>query len=75
LFSANVDVAMRVALAVEAGSAWGNDRARLHDEFEEGGFKASGVGRMRGLAVMDDFIEFTHIRLHPGDSPAAGSAS
>jgi betaine-aldehyde dehydrogenase len=72
VFSTNVDVAMRVALAVEAGSVWVNDWAKLHDQFEEGGFKASGVGRMRGLAVMDDFIEFKHIRLHPGDSPGAG---
>ena len=39
----------------------------VQDEvFEEGGFKGSGVGRMRGFAVIDDFIEFKHIRLRPG---------
>jgi hypothetical protein len=38
---------------------------------EEGGFKGSGVGRMRGFAVIDDFIEFRHIRLTPGSSPRA----
>jgi len=75
VFSANVDVAMRVALAVEACSVWVNDWAKLHDQFEEGGFKASGVGRTRNLAVIDDFIAFKHIRLHPGDSQAAGGAS
>jgi betaine-aldehyde dehydrogenase len=48
-------------------AVWVNDWAKLHDQFEEGGFKGSGVGRMRGFAVMDDFIEFKHIRLQPGN--------
>jgi betaine-aldehyde dehydrogenase len=69
VFSSNVDVPLRVALALEAGSVWVNDWAKLHDQFEEGGFKASGVGRMRGFAVIDDFIEFKHIRLAPGTPP------
>jgi hypothetical protein len=47
----------------------GEDRKGLRDQFEEGGSKASGVGRMRGFAVIDDFIEFKHIRLHQGASP------
>lgn len=66
VFSRDVDVPVRVALALESGSVWVNDWAKLHDQFEEGGFKASGVGRMRGFAVIDDFIEFKHIRLQPG---------
>jgi len=68
--SRDVDVPLRVALALESGSVWVNDWAKLHDQFEEGGFKSSGVGRMRGFAVMDDFIEFKHIRLQPGTTPA-----
>ena len=71
LFTRDVDVSLRVSLALEAGSVWVNDWARLHDQFEEGGFKASGVGRMRGFAVIDDFIEFKHIRLLPGVAPRA----
>jgi betaine-aldehyde dehydrogenase len=70
VFSRDVDVPLRVALALESGSVWVNDWARLHDQFEEGGFKGSGVGRMRGFAVMDDFVEFKHIRLRPGTTPA-----
>jgi betaine-aldehyde dehydrogenase len=35
----------------------------MADQFEEGGFKQSGRGRMRGLAVIDDFIEYKHIAL------------
>jgi acyl-CoA reductase-like NAD-dependent aldehyde dehydrogenase len=71
VFTRDVDVSLRVALGLEAGSIWVNDWARLHDQFEEGGFKASGVGRMRGFAVIDDFIEFKHIRLNPGVTPTA----
>jgi len=71
VFTQDVDVPLRVALALESGSVWVNDWARLHDQFEEGGFKASGVGRMRGFAVIDDFIEFKHIRLHPGTTAAS----
>ena len=69
VFSRDVDLPMRVALALEAGSVWINDWAKLHDQFEEGGYKGSGVGRMRGFAVIDDFIEFKHIRLAPGTTP------
>ncbi len=69
VFSQDVSLPLRVALALEAGSVWVNDWARLHDQFEEGGFKASGVGRMRGFAVIDDFVEFKHVRLRPGTTP------
>jgi betaine-aldehyde dehydrogenase len=69
VFTQDVDVPLRVALALESGSVWVNDWARLHDQFEEGGFKGSGLGRMRGFAVLDDFVEFKHIRLRPGTTP------
>lgn len=55
-----------VALQLEVGTVWVNDWAVLQDQFEEGGFKGSGQGRMRGTAVIDDFIEYKHIQLHPG---------
>lgn len=66
VFSRDVDRPLRVALALEAGSVWINDWAVLQDQFEEGGYKSSGQGRMRGTAVMDDFIEYKHIQLRPG---------
>jgi hypothetical protein len=51
----------------------------LHDPVEKGGFKAGGVGRMRGFAVIGDFVEFKHIRITPApkrrtvrDDSAAG---
>jgi hypothetical protein len=31
---------------------------RQSDEFEEGGYKLSGLDRLNGVAAMHDFIEF-----------------
>jgi betaine-aldehyde dehydrogenase len=30
-------------------------------EFEEGGFKFSGIGRLGGLASLEDFLEYKQI--------------
>ena len=66
VWSRDIDRPLRVAPELEDGTVWINGWAHLYDQFEEGGFKASGQGRMRGLAVLDDFIEYKHISLHPG---------
>ena len=71
IWSRDIDRPLRVAREVQAGSIWINDWAVLHDQFEEGGFKQSGQGRMRGLAVLDDFLEYKHIALSPGLVAAA----
>lgn len=63
VFSTDADIPLRMALALEAGTVWVNDWAVLHNQFEEGGFKGSGQGRMRGFAVIDDFIEYKHVAL------------
>ena len=39
------------------GTVWVNDWVRMRDEFEEGGYKQSGRGRLRGLAALEDFLE------------------
>jgi len=73
VWSRDIDRPLRVALALESGTVWINNWAVLFDQFEEGGFKQSGQGRMRGAAVIDDFIEYKHIALTPGRaSPPAG---
>jgi betaine-aldehyde dehydrogenase len=46
-----VDRSLRIVQALDAGSVWINDWARVYDSTEEGGFKRSGLGRMNGLAV------------------------
>lgn len=71
VFSRDAELPLRVALQLDAGTVWVNDWAVLHDQFEEGGFKSSGQGRMRGLAVMDDFVEYQHVQLRT--RPAARS--
>jgi betaine-aldehyde dehydrogenase len=69
IFSTSLDLPLRVAIALESGTVWVNDWAVLHDQYEEGGYKSSGQGRMRGLAVLEDFMEFKYIALKPGVTP------
>jgi len=66
VWSRDVDRPLRVARALEAGTVWINDWASIHDEFEEGGFKQSGRGRLRGQSSLDDFLESKHIAFKPG---------
>jgi len=68
VWSRDIDRPLRVAHELESGTVWINDWATLYDQFEEGGFKQSGQGRMRGLAVMEDFLEYKHIVLKPGSA-------
>ncbi len=52
--------------SVKLGLSGSTTGGVMFDQFEEGGFKQSGQGRMRGLAVLDDFLEYKHIELQPG---------
>lgn len=55
--------AFRLARELEAGTIWINDWAKVYDEFEEGGYKHSGIGRLNGPTAMDDFLEIKHVTL------------
>jgi acyl-CoA reductase-like NAD-dependent aldehyde dehydrogenase len=66
VWTRNGDRALRMASAIEAGTVWINDWAAMRDEFEEGGYKQSGRGRLRGLAQMEDFLEYKHVVMQPG---------
>ncbi|WP_367111794.1 aldehyde dehydrogenase family protein [uncultured Psychrobacter sp.] len=66
VWTQDLDRSFRVAREVEAGTIWFNDWAVMRDEFEEGGYKQSGVGRLRGQSTLEDFIEVKHIVLQPG---------
>ena len=61
VYTRDVDRPVRVARQLEAGLVSINSWANLTIEFEEGGFKSSGVGRLGGLASMEDFLEYTQI--------------
>ncbi|WP_249415074.1 aldehyde dehydrogenase family protein [Enterobacter sp. RHBSTW-00994] len=66
IWSSDLNCPLRVAAHIDAGTVWINDWATIRDEFEEGGYKQSGQGRLRGLAQLDDFVEYKHIVLQPG---------
>lgn len=66
VWTQNVDLPLRVAREIASGTVWINDWAQVNDEFEEGGYKLSGIGRLNGLAAMQDFIEYKHIFHHAG---------
>lgn len=66
IWTQDVNRPLRVARDIKAGTIWINDWAVIYDEFEEGGYNQSGLGRMNGVAAMDDFIEYKHITITSG---------
>lgn len=61
VFTKDVDRAARVVRRLKAGTVWTNGWGVLSDAVEEGGFKGSGIGRMRGTRAMEEFQEIkTH---------------
>jgi betaine-aldehyde dehydrogenase len=61
VWSENVDRPMRIARQLESGTVWINNWVIVYDETEEGGYKQSGLGRLNGIAAIDDFIEYKTI--------------
>jgi betaine-aldehyde dehydrogenase len=57
IWSTNIDRPLRIARQLDAGTVWINNWAVVYDETEEGGYKQSGVGRLNGVAALDDFLE------------------
>ncbi len=66
VWTRDVNRPLRIARELQVGTVWINDWVMMRDEFEEGGYKQSGRGRLRGLAALDDFLEYKHIVLQPG---------
>jgi len=66
VWTRDVDRPLRIGRELQVGTVWVNDWVMMRDEFEEGGYKQSGRGRLRGLAALDDFLEYKHIVLQPG---------
>ncbi len=79
IWTRDVDRPLRIGRDLQVGTVWVNDWVMMRDEFEEGGYKQSGRGRLRGLAALDDFLEYKHIVLKPGvvapREPAASKGS
>ena len=73
IWTRDVDRPLRVAREIDAGTIWVNDWAVVWDEFEEGGFKESGNGRLNGLAAIDEFLEYKHVAFRSGTIQKASS--
>jgi betaine-aldehyde dehydrogenase len=58
--------ARRVSRELEAGTVWTNSYFALDDGFAEGGYKDSGVGRLRGPLGLSEFQEAkTYVEVVP----------
>jgi betaine-aldehyde dehydrogenase len=66
VWTQHVDLPLRIARELKTGTVWINNWAQVNDEFEEGGFKSSGIGRLNGLGALHDFVEYKHIFHHAG---------
>jgi betaine-aldehyde dehydrogenase len=74
IWSTDVDRPLRIARQIDAGTVWINNWAIVYDETEEGGYKQSGLGRLNGVAAMDDFLEHRTI-IHEVDLTALSQSS
>lgn len=66
IWSRDIDKPWRLAKAIQAGTIWINSYAQIFAQFEEGGYKQSGIGRLNGEAALEDFLEHKHISFNPG---------
>lgn len=57
LFTNDINVSRRVSREISAGTVWTNTWADINDGFAEGGFKQSGIGRLRGPLGISEFQE------------------
>jgi betaine-aldehyde dehydrogenase len=61
-----VDRGRRVSRQINAGTVWTNTWFAMNAGFEEGGYKQSGLGRLRGARGLADFQEIkTYVHLVP----------
>lgn len=66
IWTQDINRPWRVAKAIQAGTIWINTYAQIFAQFEEGGYKHSGNGRLNGEAALEDFLEYKHISFNPG---------
>jgi acyl-CoA reductase-like NAD-dependent aldehyde dehydrogenase len=66
IWTRDLSKALRIAPRVQAGMVWINEWGALSEDTEEGGSKQSGLGRLNGVAAIDDFTEIKTITLNPG---------
>jgi betaine-aldehyde dehydrogenase len=57
IFTNSVNISRRVSREIHAGTVWTNTWAAVNDGFAEGGYKQSGIGRLRGPLAITEFQE------------------
>jgi betaine-aldehyde dehydrogenase len=57
IFTTNINISRRVSREIHAGTVWTNTWAAINDGFAEGGYKQSGIGRLRGPLAITEFQE------------------
>jgi len=57
IFTSNINTSRRVSRELQAGTVWTNTWAAINDGFAEGGYKQSGIGRLRGPLAITEFAE------------------
>jgi betaine-aldehyde dehydrogenase len=57
LFTTSINTSRRVSREIHAGTVWTNTWAAINDGFAEGGYKQSGIGRLRGPLAITEFQE------------------
>jgi betaine-aldehyde dehydrogenase len=57
IFTNDINISRRVSREVQAGTIWTNAWAEMNDGFAEGGYKQSGIGRLRGPLAITEFQE------------------
>jgi betaine-aldehyde dehydrogenase len=55
-----------VAKSIQAGSIWISTYAQIFPEFDEAGYKQSGIGNLNGEAALEVCLEYKHISFNPG---------
>jgi acyl-CoA reductase-like NAD-dependent aldehyde dehydrogenase len=57
VFTTSLNISRRVSREIQAGTVWTNTWAAINDGFAEGGYKQSGIGRLRGPLAITEFQE------------------
>jgi betaine-aldehyde dehydrogenase len=57
VFTSSINISRRVSREIAAGTVWTNTWAAINDGFAEGGYKQSGIGRLRGPLAITEFQE------------------
>jgi betaine-aldehyde dehydrogenase len=57
VFTGSLSTSRRVSREIQAGTVWTNTWAAINDGFAEGGYKQSGIGRLRGPLAISEFQE------------------